>query len=176
MRFLDGVQNSHRLPHRTSSVCPNRRRPLHQTPTVGLWSSLIGLAQVGFVGAGRYLNRPRLTTSFFGALLGPFAFIRTLLLFCGLMYRYSCHLGLMIFLILLILLSSPFLYCWASSCHWAFFFLPKWASTKIKPTKFNKDQIKSNLKEVSKRKKYKSTHKLKFTEKFLLKKKLQRRN
>ena len=176
MRFLVEVQNSHCLPHRTSSVCLNRRRPPHQTPTIGLWSDLIGSAQAGFVGAGRYLNRPRLTTSFFGASLGSFDFIRALLLFCGPMYRYSCHLGLMIFLTLLILLFSPLLYCWASSCPWAFFFLPKWASTKIKPTKFNKDQIKSNLKEVSKRKKYNSTHKLKVTEKFLLKKKLRRRN
>ena len=28
----------------------------------------------------------------------------------------------MVFLTLLILLSSPLLYCWASSCHWAFSF------------------------------------------------------
>ena len=41
---------------------------------------------------------------------------------------------------------------------------------KIKPTKYNKDQIKSNLNEASKRKKYKSTHKLKVTKKFLSKK------
>ena len=41
---------------------------------------------------------------------------------------------------------------------------------KIKPIKYNKDQIKSNLNEASKRKKYKSTHKLKVTKKFLSKK------
>ena len=141
-QFLVEVQNSHHSPHRTSLVCPDRRRPPHRTPMVGLWSGLIGSTPADFVGANQYLNRPRLTTSFFGTPLSPFAFIRALLLFCGPVYHYSCHLGLMIFLTLLILLSSPLLYCWASSCHWAFFFLPKWTSTKIKPTRFNKDQIK----------------------------------
>ena len=41
----------------------------------------------------------------------------------------------------------------------------------MKLTRYNKDQIKSNLDEASKRKKFKSIHKLKVTEKFLLKKK-----
>ena len=40
----------------------------------------------------------------------------------------------------------------------------------MKLTRYNKDQIKSNLDEASKRKKFKSIHKLKVTEKFLLKK------
>ena len=71
----------------------------------------------------------RLTTSFFGAPLGQFAFIRALLLFCRPVYHYSYHSSLIVFLTLLILLSSPLLYCWASSCHWTFFFLLKWAST-----------------------------------------------
>lgn len=64
----------------------------------------------------------KLTTSFFEAPLGSFAFFGVLLLFCGPMNHYSCHLGLIVFLTLLILLSSPLLYCWASSCHWAFSF------------------------------------------------------
>ena len=41
-----------------------------------------------------------------------------------LLYRpvnhYSCHSGLMVFLTLLALLPSPFSYCWAYSCYWAF--------------------------------------------------------
>ena len=63
-----------------------------------------------------------LTTSFFGDPLGPFAFFGALYLFCRPVYHYSCHSGLMVFLTLLILLSSPLLYCWASSCYWAFSF------------------------------------------------------
>ena len=38
-----------------------------------------------------------LTTSFFGASLSPFAFFGVLLLFCGPMYHYSNHSGLIVF-------------------------------------------------------------------------------
>ena len=38
-----------------------------------------------------------LTTSLFGAPLGPFVFFGAFLLFCGLVYHYSCHSGLMVF-------------------------------------------------------------------------------
>jgi len=55
MRFLVGVQNSHRSSHRTSSVCPDHRRPPRRTPTVGLWSDRISSAPASFVGASRYL-------------------------------------------------------------------------------------------------------------------------
>ena len=49
-----------------------------------------------------------LTTSFSRVPLSPFAFFGAFLLFCRPMYHCSYHSDLMVFLILLILLSSPF--------------------------------------------------------------------
>ena len=49
-----------------------------------------------------------LTTSFFGAPLGPFDFFGVFLLFCGPVYHCSSHSSLIVFLTLLILFSSPF--------------------------------------------------------------------
>ena len=60
-----------------------------------------------------------------GLPLGSFALFVAFLLFYRPVDHYSCHSGLMVFLFF----PCPFLYCWASSCYWAF--LPKWASTNI---------------------------------------------
>ena len=69
-----------------------------------------------------------LTTSFSGF---PWAYLLSFGTFFLLLYKfvdyYFCHLGFMIFLTLLVLLSSPLLYCWASFYYW--FLLPKWTST-----------------------------------------------
>ena len=73
-----------------------------------------------------------LTTSFSGAPSGSFAFFKAFLLFHGPMYHYSYHSGLMIFLALLILLSSSFVILLDFFLSLALFlFLPKWASTTV---------------------------------------------
>ena len=65
-------------------------------------------------------------TSFSRLLWAHLLSSRPICLFYGPMTHYSCHLGLMGFLSILLTLSCP--YCWASSCGLAF---PKWASTVI---------------------------------------------
>ena len=79
-----------------------------------------------------------LTTSFSGLPWARFLSLGPFLLLYRLVDHYFCHLGLMVFLTLLVLLHSPLLYCWASSCYWAL--LPKWASTNMH-VKFRINQI-----------------------------------
>ena len=60
VRFLVEVQNSHRSPHRSSSVCPYSRRSPRQILVERLGNSRIGSAPVGFIGVSQILNRPGL--------------------------------------------------------------------------------------------------------------------
>ena len=79
-----------------------------------------------------------LTTSFFGLPCARLLSLGHFLLLFRLVNHYFCHFVLMVFLTLLVLLPSPLLYCWASSCYWAL--LPKWASTYMH-AKFHINQI-----------------------------------
>ena len=82
-----------------------------------------------------FYDSNKLTTSFYGASLGPFAFFWTFLLFCRPIDHYPCHSDLMVsslillILTLLILLSLPLFILLCFFLSWGFFFLPKWALT-----------------------------------------------